>query len=239
MDSIAPGTHSCRKDYLARRFFAGNAATYDWVVHLWTLGLDRFWKRKIIAEIPPAPRRLIDQACGTGILTLRLARRFPGCLVFGVDLNPEYLALADRKAGALGLGKNVAFIQGRAEDVFLKGPFDGIASSYLAKYADLEKLVEAAARMLRPGGVVVMHDFTYPENPFVRFFLGVYFRIMQALGSHAFPRWKTVFHELEDFLKHSRWASELAAALETHGFGRIHARRFTLGCAAVVSAVRR
>lgn len=238
MDSIAPGTSSYRKVYAARRFFAENAATYDLVVHLWTLGLDRFWKRKIIAEIPPAPRRLIDQACGTGILTLRLTRRFPGCRVFGVDLNPEYLALAERKAGASGLG-NVAFIQGRAEDVFLKASFDGIASSYLAKYADLEKLVETAARMLRRGGVLVMHDFTYPENPFARFFLGVYFRIMQALGSHAFPRWKTVFHELEDFLKQSRWVSELVAALETHGFRGIDARRFTLGCAAVVSAVRR
>jgi demethylmenaquinone methyltransferase/2-methoxy-6-polyprenyl-1,4-benzoquinol methylase len=221
----------------ARRFFAGNAATYDRVVHLWTFGLDRFWKRKIIAEIPPAPRRLIDQACGTGILTLRLARRFAGCLVFGVDLNAAYLALAERKAEALGLG-NVAFLQGRAEDVFLRGSFDGITSSYLAKYADLEKLVETAARMLRPGGVLVMHDFTYPENSLVRFFFGIYFRIMQAWGSRVFPRWETVFQELEDFLKHSRWVPELAAALETHDFGRIHARRFTLGCAAVVSAAK-
>lgn len=238
MESIVPGTHSYRKVQAARRFFDGNAASYDLVVHLWTLGLDRFWKRQIIAGIPPSPRRLIDQACGTGILTLRLARRFPECLVFGVDLNREYLAMAERKAGASALGKNVAFIQGRAEDVFLKGPFDCIASSYLAKYADLEKLVDTAARMLRRGGVLAMHDFTYPENPFARFFLGVYFRIMQTVGSHAFPRWNAAFYELEDFLKQSRWVPELAAALETHGFGRIRARRFTLGCAAVVSAVR-
>jgi demethylmenaquinone methyltransferase/2-methoxy-6-polyprenyl-1,4-benzoquinol methylase len=237
MDSTGPGAHSLRKVDAARRFFAGNAATYDSVVHLWTLGLDRFWKRKIIAEIPPSPRRLIDQACGTGILTLRLASRFPACLVFGIDLNAEYLALAEHKAGASG-SVNVAFVQGRAEEVFLKGSFDCIVSSYLAKYADLQKLVAAAARMLRRGGVLVMHDFTYPERPLARFFLSVHFRIMQTLGSHAFPHWKTVFHELEDFLKQSRWVSELAAALESHGFGGIRARRLTLGCAAVVSAVR-
>lgn len=55
MDST--GAHSLRKVDAARRFLAGNAATYDMVVHLWTLGLGLLWKRKIIAEIPPSPTK--------------------------------------------------------------------------------------------------------------------------------------------------------------------------------------
>lgn len=221
----------------ARRFFAGNAATYDVTVHLWTLGIDRYWKRRIMDKIPPAPARVIDQACGTGILTMRMARRFPSCRIFGVELNPDYLALAERKARAAGLG-NVAFVAGRAEDVRLKGRFDCITSSYLAKYADIESLIEGAAAMLRSGGVLVMHDFTYPRSPSVRGALGAYFRIMRRLGGRAFPDWKTVFLELEDFLKENRWVAELGAALGRRGFGMIRAEPLTLGCAAVVSAVK-
>jgi demethylmenaquinone methyltransferase/2-methoxy-6-polyprenyl-1,4-benzoquinol methylase len=221
----------------ARRFFANTASTYDQCVQVWTLGLDRCWKRKILGQIPPAPTCMIDQACGTGILTLQMARRFPMCKVIGVDLHLEYLSLAARKAEALGVD-NVRWLQGRAEDVVLKGQYDCITSSYLAKYADMDRLVQGAKKMLRDRGVLVVHDFTYPRKRFLSTALGFHFQIMRALGSRAFPQWKRVFHELEGFLKTSRWVSDLISSLETNGFKGIRAKPLALGFSAIVSAVR-
>jgi demethylmenaquinone methyltransferase/2-methoxy-6-polyprenyl-1,4-benzoquinol methylase len=59
----------------------------------------------------------------------------------------------------------VDFILGRAEDVVLDRSCDCITSSYLAKYAELGTLILNAEKMLRPGGLIIMHDFTYPSNP--------------------------------------------------------------------------
>jgi demethylmenaquinone methyltransferase/2-methoxy-6-polyprenyl-1,4-benzoquinol methylase len=221
----------------ARRFFANTASTYDRCVLLWTLGLDRCWKRKILGQIPPAPGCMIDQACGTGILTLQMARRFPMCRIIGVDLHREYLSVAAQKADVLGV-ENVQWVQGRAEDVFLKGRYDCITSSYLAKYADMDRLVKGAKKMLREGGVLVVHDFTYPRKRLLSTALAVHFRIMRALGTRAFPQWRLVFHELEDFLKTSRWVPELTSSLEKNGFRRVRAKRLALGFAAIVSAAR-
>ena len=221
----------------ARRFFANTASTYDRCVLLWTLGLDRCWKRKILGQIPPAPRCMIDQACGTGILTLQMASRFPSCRVIGVELHREYLSLAAQKAHVLGVG-NVQWVQGRAEDVVLKGHYDCITSSYLAKYADMDRLVQGARKMLRDGGVLVVHDFTYPRRRLLSTALGVHFRIMRALGTPAFPQWKIVFQELEDFLKTSRWVPEIISSLEKNGFRGIRAIRLALGFAAIVTAAR-
>ena len=71
---------------LAQRFFTGNSTSYDVIARFCTLGLDRLWKRQILQRIPEGSRRIIDQGCGTGILTLQIAERFPHCRVIGVEL---------------------------------------------------------------------------------------------------------------------------------------------------------
>ena len=101
---------------IARRFFSGTSASYDRISNLCTFGADRWWKRKMLAKIPSDAATILDQACGTGILSIEIARRFPQSTIVGVDMTEEYLEVARRKAAALKLG-NVRFVWGRAEDV--------------------------------------------------------------------------------------------------------------------------
>src|SRR6201997_4026633 len=145
---------------LAERFFSGNGATYEHIANVSSLGLDGWWKRKIVNKIPHNPSRILDQACGTGLLTFKIAQRFPFCRILGVDLQDEYLGIARQKAQVLRL-TSVEFIHGKAEDVVLEGDFDCITSCYLAKYADLGLLVDHAHGMLREGGMFIMHELTY------------------------------------------------------------------------------
>jgi demethylmenaquinone methyltransferase/2-methoxy-6-polyprenyl-1,4-benzoquinol methylase len=217
------------------RFFSGTGFSYDQVVALFTFGIDGYWKRRIMAMIPSNPVRILDQACGTGILTLKIARSFPGCQVTGVELRDEYLDIAREKAGASGT-VNVRFITGRAEDVMPEGEFDCITSSYLAKYAELGPLVANAAKMLRPGGMIIMHDFTYPPNPLFLSLWNVYFRLMRSIGGRIFPEWGTVFHELPTFLRESTWLPDALAILSEHGFKDITCEHYTIGTAAIVTA---
>lgn len=222
----------------ARRFFSGTGSSYDLIANLCTFGFDFWWKRKILREIPPNPNRILDQACGTGILTIQIARRFPRCRVIGVELREEYLNIARNRASRLKLN-TVEFHLGRAEEVVLQGSLDCITSSYLAKYAELPTLIFHAAEMLRPGGVLIMHDFTYPSG---RFFLRLwtfYFRILQSLGAWAFPEWKTAFRELPAFLESTRWVDDLVRCLKENGFSRIRAERLFMNTAAMVVAKNR
>ena len=68
-----------RPEELAERYFADNGASYDHIARVSTLGLDAWWKQKILKKLPPAPQRILEQACGTGILTCKIARRHPSC----------------------------------------------------------------------------------------------------------------------------------------------------------------
>ncbi len=220
---------------LVHRFFHGTGTTYDRMVNLCTFGFDRWWKRKMLNQIPEEPTRVIDQACGTGILTFKIARKFPHCQVIGVDLQEEYLEIARRKAKELR-SKNTEFILGRAEHLFLKTGVDCVTSSYLAKYADLEPLVRNIHRMLRREGVLIMHDFTYPSGRTFSKLWHFYFKILQTAAVSNYLAWSQIFHGLPDLLRDTRWVSELVGSLKKNGFADIRLQPLTLGTSAIVTA---
>jgi len=219
---------------VVHRFFAGTGSTYDFMVNVATLGIDRLWKRRIVSLIPPNPSRILDLACGTGILTLDLAKRFPHCQVVGVELRDEYLTLAREKVSRLGLA-NVEFVLSSAEEYDLQAPFDAVVSSYLAKYADLPRLTGNARRMLKDDGLFLMHDFTYPPSSLV-WLWRIYFWVLQHVGTPFFPTWREIYFGLPKLIRETRWVSELPATLQEHGFQNIQREDLTAYGSAIITA---
>ena len=221
---------------IVHRFFTGTGRTYDFMVNVATFGIDRLWKRRIVDLIPPNPSRILDLACGTGILTLDIARRYPNCQIVGVELRDEYLRLAQEKVSRLGL-TNIEFVLSRAEDYDSPTSYDAIVSSYLAKYADLSTLTMNAKRMLREGGLVLMHDFTYPR-PSLVWLWRIYFWVLQHLGTPLFPSWREIYYGLPNLIEETRWASELPSILQEHGFRNIQREDLTAYGSAILTAIK-
>ncbi len=220
---------------LVHRFFSGTGPTYDFIVSLCTLGFDRCWKQEILKRIPEGSNRILDQACGTGVLTFQIARKFPHARVIGVDLLEEYLTIAKEKARREHV-QNVEFILGKAEDVLLRATFDCITSSYLAKYAQLERLTQNVKRMLRKGGLLIMHDFTYPSNQAFARLWEFYFQILRSVGRWKYPQWGTIYNDLPELLRETKWAPELIESLRENAYSDIRFKSLTFGSAAIVTA---
>lgn len=222
---------------LVERFFQGTGKSYDFMVNVATFGIDRLWKRRIVQLIPPRSRRVADLACGTGISTLAIARGLPRCEVVGVELRDEYLAIAREKVRRQGLAR-IELVLSRAEDYRSQLPFDCISSSYLAKYADLRRLVDNAWDMLAPGGLFLMHDFIFPPKPYLVSIWRLYFRALQRLGGPLFPAWREIYQGLPQLIEQTRWPQELQAALQARGFVEIRRVDLTLHGSAIVTARR-
>lgn len=211
----------------ARRFFTpANANSYDDVVRWATFGQDSVWKRKIIKAVG-AHDPVLELACGTGILLSMLVGA--GKNVIGIDLTFEYLLLA----AGLNIPTNVA--QGTAEILpYRSESFGAIASSYLAKYIDLKGAVDECWRVLKPGGVAVFHDFTYP-NGIMRNLWNAHFALLRVAGSAA-ASWKIVFNQLDDVIKNSDWVKQATSALSSRGFQNVSCKYLSAETAAIVSA---
>jgi demethylmenaquinone methyltransferase / 2-methoxy-6-polyprenyl-1,4-benzoquinol methylase len=157
--------------------------------------------------------------------------------VVGVELREEYLTIARRKVRELGI-QNVEFVLRRAEDYRSEEPFDCIASSYLAKYADLARLTAHTKDMLKEGGLVLMHDFTLPPKPFLIRIWRLYFWVMQRVGSRLYPAWREIYYGLPRLIEETSWIRELTGILTEHQFERIYLEYLTLYGSAIMTATK-
>lgn len=219
---------------LVHRFFRGTGTTYDFMVNAATFGIDRRWKRRIVDLIPPKATRILDLACGTGISTLAIAARYPLAQIVGVELREEYLSIAQAKLRERGLS-NIELVLSPAEEYHDNAGFDCISSSYLAKYADLARLVPAAFGMLRPGGVIILHDFTYPPK-YLTPVWRLYFLLLRAVGGPLFPAWKEIYRGLPRLIRETRWLDESRQRLQEAGFEDIACEYLTAHGSAIVRA---
>jgi demethylmenaquinone methyltransferase/2-methoxy-6-polyprenyl-1,4-benzoquinol methylase len=210
----------------ATRFFThSNAGSYDLMVRLATFGQDFAWKHEIIRAVGDRSY-ILELACGTGILSSMLARRDKN--VAGIDLIFEYLRAAKRKL-------NAPIAQGTAEVLpYRSESFDAIVSSYLAKYVDIQEVIDECWRVLRPGGVVVFHDFTYPTG-LISSLWNRYFALLRLAGRFV-TSWKVVFGQLDDIIRRSDWVDQTINVLENRKFQNVNCRWYTAGTAAIVSA---
>jgi SAM-dependent methyltransferase len=142
-------------------------AVGDYDAMLRTEGLYGVGERLAAAVQVRPGETVLDVACGTGNAAIPAARA--GGEVTGLDLTPELLAVARRRADEAGVG--VAFVEGDAEDLrFDDGSFDVLLSSFGCMFAPRHEVVaDELARVLRPGGRLGLVAWT-PEGAIGDFF---------------------------------------------------------------------
>ena len=217
---------------LVPRFFNNTADTYDKIVAWTTFGKDNLWKKEILSQISTG-QSFLDLGCGTGILTRKIAQKFPLAKIIGIDLTQSYLKIAERNSSSY---KNITFIHQDAEKISLDTKFDCMVSSYVPKYCSPQILVKKCVEHLNPGGKIILHDFTYPKNKAVRALWNFYFVILNFVGNFM-PTWKDAFSELPKLIRKSEWSTLYEKELASHGF-TVEIQRHTWNCASILIATR-
>ncbi len=219
----------------AREFFnESTSASYDSVVYFATFGRDRFWKDQIVKIVDngaPEPAAILDLAAGTGVLSSRLEQTPDKNTVYSLDLTLDYLKKAKEKSSTLSL------LNSTAELLPFRGEiFDSIVSSYLAKYIDIESVVQESWRVLKHDGVIVFHDFTLPENRIVERFWKIHFLLLKLCGK-LLKEWAPTFDKLDKLIyKTEAWPDETIRYLKKTGFVKVFCKYYTLGTTAIVYA---
>jgi ubiquinone/menaquinone biosynthesis C-methylase UbiE len=181
------------------------AAAYDTLaVDYDRLVEEDFWMRQLLwgryLDLFHSGEQVLDVACGTGLDTLFLARH--GIAMTGIDASPGMISQLREKAERAGL--RVEACVGDAADLSVSsewptGSFDGILSAFAGlNTVDLERFAADAARLLRPGGRLIVHLLA-PAGLWSRLRLLARLRIVQAqklahrralevsIGGHAVP----------------------------------------------------
>jgi demethylmenaquinone methyltransferase/2-methoxy-6-polyprenyl-1,4-benzoquinol methylase len=130
----------------------------------------------------------------------------------------------------------VEFVLSRAEDYRSSEAFDCVTSSYLAKYADLKRLIPSIRDLLKKDGVLIMHDFTFPPKAYLVWIWRCYFWLLQRLGSRLYPAWREIYYGLPGLIEHSSWTAELPQVLWENQFRTIQLKYLTAYGSAIITA---
>jgi demethylmenaquinone methyltransferase/2-methoxy-6-polyprenyl-1,4-benzoquinol methylase len=192
--------------------FPAIARPYDWLTHWLTFSLDRRWRERA-ADAAGLRRgdRVLDLATGTGELALALARRVgPSGRVIGVDLTRAMLAEARRKIVGVPYDPTISLIEMDASRSlpFPDESFHAATMGLALRYFDAPVTISEMARVVKPGGRVVILDFAIPTGWWAKpgYWLWA-FGLMPLLGGllardrqvynllHFLPRSVSQFHD--------------------------------------------
>jgi S-adenosylmethionine-diacylgycerolhomoserine-N-methlytransferase len=129
---------------------------YDGTRRYYLLGRDH-----LISDLsPPRDGRVLELACGTGRNLAKIARHYPRCTLYGLDISTEMLQSAQAKLGSLAQLAQADACLFEAEKLFGVADFDRIILSYsLSMIPDWTAALDTAARHLAPGGQLHVVDF--------------------------------------------------------------------------------
>lgn len=169
---------------MMRNLFGEIADVYDRMNRLLSLGMDRRWRRLAASGVTACPARVLDLACGTGEFAFELSRRFKGAEVLGVDVSSAMLELARRKNAS----SRVAFAEEDAERLsgLPNRSFQLCTCAFgFRNFADRRKALREIARVLAPGGELVVLEFFRPRSPVLWFAVSAWIRLVSSLFAHG------------------------------------------------------
>lgn len=215
------------------------ADRYDRFTRVFSYGMDRGWKRELLSSIPRRSevRLAVDLACGTADLAYRLAADRPDVTVLAIDVSRPMLALAQQRPD----GRNVRIAAADMTAVPLPdGAADLVTIGYGVRNAPTpDAALAEAARLLRPGGHLLVLDFYRPRHRLWRpLFLG-YLRLAGNLVGWAWHRVPAAYGYIAPSIDRYLSADEFSVALERHGFEGVTTRRKLFGGIALHRARRR
>ena len=160
------------------KMFDGVAEKYDRTNTVLSFGQDRSWRRSTRVALKPQPgEKVLDLGAGTGVSTAELARS--GAFVVGVDISLGMLAVGRRAR------PDVRLVAGDALCLpFADGTFDAVTASFVIRnVANTPAALRELARVTKPGGRLVICEFSHPTNGAVR---GAYLQyLMRSLPAVA------------------------------------------------------
>ena len=222
-----------RQGARVRTLFASIAHRYDLANHLLSGGLDFFW-RKRAAQIVKAwqPARILDLATGSGDLALTIRAACPGSFLVGADFCHPMLLRAQRKGLA-----NLVTADGM-DLPFADESFDALTIAFgLRNMESWPRALGEMRRVLRPGGHVLILDFSIPPPP-LRWLYRPYLH-------HALPRIaalltgeKSAYEYLGDSIENFPSGDAMCALLRETGFENPHCEPLTGGIVSLYTAGR-
>ncbi len=226
-----------------RRMFGEIAPRYDFLNHLLSMGTDKYWRWRTVRRVPPqGDGPLLDLCTGTGDLALAYAKRLNGTgRVIGADFCHEMLAIGRSKADRAGHNGRVTFVEADAQRLpFADNHFQIVCVAFgLRNVTDTDRGLREMARVCRPGGRVVVLEFSMPRWQPLRGIYRWYFRnVLPKVGQALMRNQSAAYNYLPESVGEFPDGEALVKRMEAAGLHDVKYWPLTFGVATLYVGVK-
>ncbi|MGM0581513.1 MAG: bifunctional demethylmenaquinone methyltransferase/2-methoxy-6-polyprenyl-1,4-benzoquinol methylase UbiE [Bacteroidota bacterium] len=213
---------------------------YDFLNHFLSLGIDIRWRKKgikLLKEIQP--KQILDIATGTGDFAIEALKLNPDH-VTGVDISEGMLNVGREKLKKRKLDGKITLTSGDSENLpFEDNKFDAIIVAFgVRNFENLEKGLSEMFRVLRPGGKVVVLEFSKPKSfPFKQLYNFYFKNILPTLGK-TISKDNAAYTYLPESVKSFPDGKDFTSILDKLGFKDTVCKPLTLGISSIYTGIK-
>lgn len=203
-DSIVPNKDSAlSKKQQVAGMFDKIAFRYDFINRFLSAGIDVYWRKRAIRELKPIkPQSVLDVATGTADVAILTYRQLKCEKITGIDISAGMLELGRKKVSKLLLDNYIQLQQGDSESLhFENDSFDAVTVAFgVRNFEHLYSGLQEMLRVLRPGGKLVVLEFSKPKMPFKTLY-NLYMNVIAPSVGTLFSKDRDAYRYLNNSVK--------------------------------------
>jgi demethylmenaquinone methyltransferase / 2-methoxy-6-polyprenyl-1,4-benzoquinol methylase len=233
---VVPYKHETagKKEQVAK-MFDNISRRYDFLNHFLSLGIDRNWRKTAINVLRPySPQHILDVATGTGDFAIQALKLNP-LKVIGIDISEGMLSKGRAKLKEKRLNERVELLNGDSENIpFEENKFDAVTVAFgVRNFEDLEKGLYEIHRVLRPGGHIVVLEFSRPRHFPFKQVCNFYFRFILPKIGRIISKDRAAYTYLPESVKAFPDGEDFINILRSVGFKKTTCKSLTFGVSSV------
>jgi demethylmenaquinone methyltransferase/2-methoxy-6-polyprenyl-1,4-benzoquinol methylase len=214
-----------------RAMFDSIARNYDFLNHFLSMGIDRYWRRKLIFELKKyQPEKIVDIAAGTADLSILAAKKGIRNIT-GVDLSSEMIRVGNEKIEKLNLQSLITLKEGDAENLsFNDNSFDAATIAYgVRNFENLEKGLKEISRILKQGKPLLILEFSKPDNFIIRWLYNLYSKFFIPAVGKLISGNSNAYKYLPESIKEFPSGNDFLLILKNCGYSSVRMYKLTFG----------
>lgn len=213
---------------------------YDFLNHFLSLGIDIRWRKKAIKLLKEIqPKQMLDIATGTGDFAIEALKLNPDHVI-GIDISEGMLNVGREKLKKRKLDDRITLSSGDSENLpFEDNKFDAIIVAFgVRNFENLEKGLAEMFRVLRPGGKVVVLEFSKPKSfPFKQLYNFYFKNILPTLGK-TISKDNAAYTYLPESVKSFPDGKDFTSIMDKLGFKNTECKPLTFGISSIYTGIK-
>jgi demethylmenaquinone methyltransferase / 2-methoxy-6-polyprenyl-1,4-benzoquinol methylase len=240
MQNVTPYQTTDSKKEQVAQMFDNIAFRYDFLNSLLSLGIHKGWRKKCVKMLKPHhPKAILDVATGTADFALECVTLNPDKII-GVDISEGMMKFGREKIKKSGLEKLIQLEYGDAETLsYPDNSFDAIVVGFgVRNFENLEKGLVNLYRVLKPGGHLVVLEFSNPRNRFINWLYQFYFNKVTPFIGRMFSKDIRAYTYLPESVKAFPDNENFVTILNNIHFKNTSFKSLSFGIAAIYQGVK-